>query len=355
MHAIIQKKILEKILISLQPYIDKKNLSQVTSHIYIDIKNSNLEMKATDYEMGIELRTDVLEIKEEGNATANGKKLLDIIKNLLDENITIYTKNNYLNIKQNNAQFKIPMYNPEEFPKFPKLQKTKEVNINSSTFAQSLKYALPCVDINNPKYELNGTLINFLDNKYDVVSTDTKRLSIIENLENNIAINENIILHKKSTMEIQKIINESSKIYLDKSNLLIKNNNILFFSKLINGTYPEYQRIVPTTIKHNIKLSKEIILDALKNIYALSSTVNIVFNKNKIRFSTMQTSQDKAQIEIDTNLNIDNFTLNVSIKYIMNFLTTIEDEEFIIQLNEEQLPFVLLSKNFKTIIMPLAR
>ena len=80
----ISKSIIENILIYAQPFLEKKDTSQITSHIYLDVKDSKLTLKATDYEIGYEVKTNNLNIFQDGSSTANGKKLLDIIKILKD-------------------------------------------------------------------------------------------------------------------------------------------------------------------------------------------------------------------------------------------------------------------------------
>jgi DNA polymerase-3 subunit beta len=352
MNIILEKIILEKILINTQPFIEKKDLSQITSHIYIQAKDNQVFIKATDFEIGIQLNTTKVTISEEGEATANGKKILDIIKHLQSKDILLYTKSSFLIIEQDNAQFKVPMFTPSEFPNFPKVIQKNKININQTNFIKGLRQAMPSVDTNNPKYELNGTLINFTENHYDIVSTDTKRLSII-NFKESIGKNESIIIPKKSSIELQKIIHQDSKLFFDKTNLIIQNDNIFFFTKLINGEYPKYERIIPTNIKHTITLPKKDILDALQMIASLSTIVIIKFQQNTIKFTTSIEAQSQAKVDIDIKTNLDAFNLNVNIRYITDFLHTIEEDTFEIQLNEENLPFIISSNNYKKIIMPV--
>jgi DNA polymerase-3 subunit beta len=88
----VQKSILEQVLSQMQPFLEKKDTSQITSHIYISAKDNILTLKATDYEMGLKAAIDNITIKNEGNATANGKKLLDIVRILKDNEVTLEKK-----------------------------------------------------------------------------------------------------------------------------------------------------------------------------------------------------------------------------------------------------------------------
>ena len=352
MNIILEKNILEKILVNSQPFLEKKDFSQITSHILIQANKNTLTMQATDYEIGILLNTDQVQIKQEGLATANGKKLLEIIKTMQNKPINMHVDKNTLIIEQKNAQFKVPIFTPEEFPSFPEIKQTNKITINQLDFAKALKQALPSVDTNNPKYELNGTLLNFLEDQYDIVSTDTKRLSLISNQEN-IKSKINVIISKKSSIEIQKIIHQNSQLFLDKTNLIIKNENITFFTKVINSQYPDYQKIIPQNIKHTLTLSKNDILQALQMILPLSSIASMQFQSNVINITTLNDAQSQAKIDVIVEHSLENFRLNVNIRHILDFLTVIEEDKFLLNLNEEQSPFVLSSKNYKKIIMPV--
>ena len=97
----INKNILEQILINCQNFIEKKDSSAITSHILMTSVNNVFTIKATDYEIGILIKNNEYEQINEGMASANGKKILDIIKSLKNENILLETQEDYLYIKQN--------------------------------------------------------------------------------------------------------------------------------------------------------------------------------------------------------------------------------------------------------------
>ena len=159
MEIVIGKKIFENIISSMQPFIEKKDMSQITSHILIQTLDNSIEIKATDYEIGLKAKIDDIEIIKSGSTTINGKKILDIVKKLKDENITLKNEGDQLVITQNQSKFKLPTFNTDEFPTFPQVGDSPKININSSALINSLKKITPSIDNNNPKLELNGALI----------------------------------------------------------------------------------------------------------------------------------------------------------------------------------------------------
>ena len=348
----ITKQLLESMLINLQPFLEKKDASQITSHLYIEVKNTLCILKATDSEIGLLIKTDNLIIEQEGKATANGKKLLDIVRILKDEEITLEVINDYLHIQQKKSKFKLPIFNPENFPSFPLIENKSQINIDSINLIKSLKYISSSIDNNNPKFELNGALLNIKNQKTELVGTDTRRLSVAT-IQNKSANELAIIIPKKAILEIQKLFINQINIYYDENNLIIENENYYFFSRLINGNFPDYERIIPKESQYQIKLPKKEMINAIKMITTISQDIKITFLNHAIIFNSLAADNIEAKTEILIETQLENFELNVNSRYLLDFISQIEDGEFEILLNEPTLPFVLKDKQFITVIMPI--
>ena len=139
----ITKSILENIITNTIPYLEKKDNSSITSHIFFEVKNSILTIKTTDYDMGLVGIIENLNINdekyEEGQTTVNGKNFLEIIKRLKDKDISVYNQDDLLIIKQNSSIFKLHTFNPDEFPDFPNIENLKTLNINNYDLINSIK------------------------------------------------------------------------------------------------------------------------------------------------------------------------------------------------------------------------
>jgi DNA polymerase III subunit beta len=203
MKITVSKSIIENILVYAQPFLEKKDTSQITSHVYLNVNDSKLTIKATDYEIGFEVSTDKINIISSGSITANGKKLLDIIRILKDGEINLEVKNEMLYISQAHSNFKLPTFSYNEFPEFPSYEGKARISIESHSLIESLKKITPAIDTNNPKFELNGALIDIKQDSINFASTDTRRLAIV-NIPNKSASELSIILPKKAIIENSK-------------------------------------------------------------------------------------------------------------------------------------------------------
>ena len=349
----ISKSILENILIHAGPFLEKKDTSQITSHVYLNANDNQLTLKATDYEIGFLVTTDKLTILENGSITANGKKFLDIVRILKDGDIDLEVKNDTLHISQGHSNFKLPTFSYNEFPEFPSYENRARISIDSHTLIDSLKKITPAIDTNNPKFELNGALIDIKKDAIHFASTDTRRLAVVT-VTNESETELSIIIPKKAIVEIQKLFFDNIELYYDETNLIIHSEQYTFFTKLINGKFPEYSRIIPKETSYNLTLPKALMIDSIKQITTISTDVKVTFFNDTITFESLSDDNIEAKTEINYPTNFSEpFSIAINSKYLLDFLNAINSSEFSIGLNEGNLPFIIKDQNFITVIMPI--
>ncbi len=347
------KQIFESILINLQPFLEKKDASQITSHIFFQSLDGQCLVKATDSEIGLQITTSHIEIDHDGSFTANGKKLLDIIRILKDGEITLELFDSTLIVKQQHSKFKLPTFDATAFPLFPSQENKPQILLDSHSLIHNLKKISPAIDTNNPKFELNGALINIKSDKTDLVGTDTRRLAIAT-IPSNTTEELSIIVPKKAILEIQKLFLDQITIAYDETNLIITNENYFFFTRLINGKFPDYERIVPKSIKHYIHLPKKEMVNAIKMITTISQEIKMSLMEDKIIFHSLTSDNIEAKTELDIRTGMsEKFEFSYNSKYLLDFLSQIDGELFELGINEPSLPFVVKNDNFVTIIMPI--
>ncbi|MDH4944878.1 DNA polymerase III subunit beta [Sulfurimonas sp. C5] len=353
MKITISKSILENILIHAGPFLEKKDTSQITSHVFLNASNNQLTLKATDYEIGFLVTINDINIEQEGSITSNGKKFLDIVRILKDGNINLEVRNGMLHIEQGSSKFKLPTFSHEDFPEFPTYENKSRISIESHTLIESLKKITPAIDTNNPKFELNGALIDIQNDSINFASTDTRRLAVV-NITNSSDNQLSIIIPKKAIVEIQKLFFDNIELYYDQTNLIIHSNQYTFFTKLINGKFPEYSRIIPKETKYNLVLPKANMIDSIKQITTISTDVKITFSSNGITFESLSDDNIEAKTEISISTGFSEpFSIAINSRYLLDFLNSINSSEFTMKLNEGNLPFILSDENFITVVMPI--
>ncbi len=362
MKITMNKNSIESIVSNFQPFLEKRDLSQITSHILIETKNNEVIFKATDYEIGIIAKIQNENNEENEKITVNGRKLLDSLKNLRDDKITISNNEDKLEIKQNKAKISLPSFIADNFPEFPKDYHKSKINIDSKNLVDSLKRLIPVIEINNPRAEYRNALVDIKEYKFNFVATDTKRLEIIS--FNNQSIDKiSFMIPKRAISEIQKFFNDEANIYFHEKNIIIENEKYTFWTRIPNGNFIDYEKVVPKDIKYRINIDKEKMIESLKIINSISNQVKMIFSKDKIIFQSLSNEDSNAttEIEIDSEINKDfinkieeDILICVNSRHILDFITHINTPHFEFGINENKnSACVLKSENFILTMMPI--
>ncbi len=351
----IDKEKLDPVLIALQPFTEKKDHDQITAHILIKAQDNILIFYATDNEMGLKINVTDATIKKEGLSTINGKKFLDITKTLKTEKINIKKEENNLIISQNKSNFNLPTFIAEEFPKEPKYSEEQLINLSIKNLTQDFKKIIPIIDNTHQRVEITGALINGEKEQIEIVGTDTKRLGIITH--ENTQLETNFIIPKKAIAEIQKIDFDETKtkIYQNTTNLIITDTHFFYYTKLINGHYPEYKQIIPQNPNHKFTFPRDAFLNSIRLIGSISNEVQIEIKNKEIIFSSYETNiHEKAQTSMELETNISNhITIAFNIKSLLDFLSSIQTQDFEFYIQDSNSPAIFKSENFSTITMPI--
>ncbi|MFV0481830.1 MAG: DNA polymerase III subunit beta, partial [Campylobacteraceae bacterium] len=228
-------------------------------------------------------------------------------------------------------------------------------DLDPAEFKTAEKQKTPAIDNNNPKFELTGALTDIKENYINLVATDTKRLAVFKK-EKKTEEALSIIIPKKAILEIQKLFFSNMEIFYDENTLIAKSDDFIFFTKLINGKFPDYERIIPKEKKFRIQLNREKMVEAIKQISIISAEMKLTFKSKNIIFESLNDDniEAKTEVEFETGLGED-ISLSLNSRYILDFLANIEDSNFILGYNDTNLPFTVESKEFITVIMPIIR
>lgn len=357
MKLLIDRKKVENIISILTNYVEKKDLTSINSNIQIKTLDDSLLLRASDTEIGIEYKIKDCQIIENGEIFINPKQFNDILKVLKnDVLIKIEKDNNCINITQEKTNFTLALFQEDRQFNFIENENNKsEIKLSNSEFSKGIKMVNNAIDNSSLSMQFNCCYIEIAKDKCSFVGSDTKRLNVFDIYVNN---NEEskIIITKRAVSEISKLLNENVKFYKNNDYFIIENDNFKFFTKNINLDFLRYKEILPpqeASIKVNLNTKQ--ILNELKKLNVVSSRANIVFDNNKIIFSSIkeinQLSQSSVKTEIENNININNnFEINITNKHIIDYLNENDEENFVIEYFAQNSPIILKSTNYYALI-----
>ena len=234
----------------------------------------------------------------------------------------------------------------------PQYDTNQQINIEPLKFLSSRRKINSATDTNNPKFELNGALLDVKEYSFNFVATDTRRLAIVKHESQGINT-LGIIIPKRAINEILKLFVDSIEIFFNDTHIIVKSPQYLFFSKVINGKFPDYEKIIPKDFSHQITLPKDKFIESNKIVGSLSNRIKITIAQNEILFESIGDENHKASTQFEIQTDIEKFTFGVESKYLTDFLSQVESNEFSLGVKEENTPFILSDNNFSTIIMPV--
>ncbi|HHT37985.1 MAG TPA: DNA polymerase III subunit beta [Mollicutes bacterium] len=358
-------KIKKDILLSNLNYVARavstKNVIPVLAGIKFTLNENGLYLEASDESIVIKTfidKSNIQEINETGSIVIPGRYILDITRKIPHEIINLETDGLKILITTPSSEYNLNGIDATEFPdynldliKTPIILEQKHLLniINQTSFAASMQESRPILTGINIK--IDGDIL-------EAVATDSYRLAVKKiNLDNSINDNIDIVIPKSSLIELSKLLNEDEKIELHIFNnkIIFKFDNLLFQSRLLNGTFPNISTLIPT--EHNIEVIVN--LDELYNIIDRTSLLsdtdkNIIQMKitnNELITScdTLQVGKVEERIIVEKNNN-NNLKISFNARFMMEALKSFQSEKIKMLLINETKQFIIKALNDESLI-----
>ena len=351
----IKKEILLENLNKVSKAISTKNLVPVLAGIKFELDESGLTLTASDNDITIQTflpKEDAMEIEKCGSIIIQGKYILDIVRKLPDEFINIEIVDDLkILIYTENSEFNLNGINKNEYPNIPLDYSKNPVTlsgkilksiVNQTSFASSNDESRPV---------LTGINFKIMGNILECNSTDSYRLARkIVNLENVVEENYNIVIPSRNLVEFTKIMNDHEKtvnLHIFNNKILFQYDNMLFQSRLINGTYPNTSNLLPDE-----SLLK--ITTTISELYGVIDRASILTNDKEKNIVTLETDGNKLMIKsnsveigrveekmyVDKN-NDENIKISFVAKYMMEALKSFPSDKVEISFVGEIKPIIL--------------
>lgn len=370
MKIVCSKNELLKAMQIIQPVVSSKMTLPVLANFLIETKKKENKIKfsATNLEIAIEFYIEG-RVEKEGSITIPIKQFFDIVKEVSSCDIEINVENTKINIKAQKSKFVLIGIEPKEYPALPQTKEDSFILLNLQILKDLLKKTIFCVSKDIQKYVITGIFFVVKDKEAVCVATDGRRLSFIKKICMNTIGNIKVVIPAKSVEYILKIFdfneNEDIKIYVDNNLMTFESSNLTFKTKLIDGTFPDYEKILQWKQISKININTEEMLSAVKQISVIivrnlsfndGFAIKLNFQKNKIIVFSNSTGIGFGETEIITDYVGNNFSINVNPDYFKAILQNIENEYFDFIYCGPKQPMVIKFKetnDFIHLIMPV--
>ena len=345
--------------------VERKQTLPILSNVLIEKEPGKIRFTATDLEIQI---TTTIESKDEGseiyNITLGGKKLQEILRILPDQSkIAIETKENKAIIKANKSKFSLQTLPAQDFPKLKNLlQDQIKITLQQSLLKSlllSVQYAMAQQDV---RYYLNGVLLIIEGNNLKVVATDGHRLAFSAGAIDGNYKKQEIIIPRKAVTELCKLLGdtkESVEIEFSTQQVRVAFSGIDLISKVIDGKFPDYERVIPKYSNH-LSIDRVMIQQALQRAAILSNEkfrgVRFVLTEKNLSIISSNSEHEEAQVEIETDYHGDAIDIGFNVNYLMDGLNNVSSEAVTFSFGDPNSSILITTpenKEFRYVVMPM--
>lgn len=346
--------------------ISIKNVLPILSNILFETTKNKVKLTTTDLDMGISIILDA-EIIEQGAITIPTKKLGDIIKELPSGSVTITTrKNNLVDIQLENCEFKLMGLPKEEFPKLPELKDKEPFVFEQDILKNMLQLTYFAVSHEETRYVLNGLLMEIKKEAeggsvfIKFVGTDGRRLAMVEKrFALKVHKDIKIIIPFKTLQELMRNLKTEGEvsIVISPTQAFFEIGGVVIISRLIEGDFPDYQKVIPHSSATKIKLEKDVFFLVLRRANLLTTpdfqAVKLELFKNKLVVSKSTPDVGEFREEIPIEYNGRELAIGFNPHYFLDMLKNWREDTFTLELFDPEKPGVVRSAEYVYIIQPM--
>jgi len=354
-----KKEVLLNAIQKLQNIIGPKTTLPILANILLETQHNNLRLTATDLDIGISCVIPV-NIHEPGAATIPAKRLNDIIRELPDNNVSIYTKkNNSVIIETDKCQFKIVGLSCEEFPKLPEFKDKEAIQLDQSDFKEIIQLVAFAVSVDESRYILNGILFKIEKNTLTLVATDGKRLAVAERkLKQNTDKEVAIIVPIKTIHELNRNLKEGElSLLLSANQALFDLGGLIIVSRLIEGEFPDYKQVIPPVSENAIGIGREQFLLAARRAALLSTpdyqAAKMEVFKNKLVISKSTPDIGESREELSVEYQGGEIVVGFNPVYLIDVLKNLREEKISFEVTDSEKPGVIRLSGYTYIVLPM--
>jgi DNA polymerase-3 subunit beta len=365
----IKKEEILKGLQRIQGVVEKKNTMPILSNMLLTAERDNVEIVATDLEIGLRGRY-AAEVEKPGAVTVSAKKMYEIVRELPAEEVQIKVEDsNWVKITSGQSQFKLVGLPKDEYPALPDVAEEGMIVIDGETLRDMIKKTLYSVGENDARYVLNGLFVHMSQTKgglnIRMVGTDGHRLSMIDRVIDAKHKEESLIIPKKAMMELRRLLEEDApkselRLGFSKNHALFKRDGLVMVSKLIDGNYPNYQQVVPAKSTKKVIVAKDVFTHAVKRVSILSkektNAVKLQLEKDRLILSTNNPEVGEASEELAVDYKGEGVAIGFNSRYLMDVLSAMDRQTIALELNDSLSPCLITEEgdeHYKCVVMPM--
>ena len=331
MHITFPKANLQKAINVLQKVSQNKTSSNLPGAIYMTTKNGQVELQGNDFELGIRLTIDG-DIKEPGTLVVGSRYFQELIRKLPGDTIELYKPEdgNSLTITSGSSEFNLVTLHPDDFYLVEQIHDQDHVNIDSFAMKELIDLTNYAAATDEDRPVFTGALLEIKENEVTMVATDTHRMAVKK-----ITIDEpattpmRAIIPTKTLAEVSRLLPTDNpamiNIIWNRTQIVFNFESIYIISRLIEGTYPEYEKVIPSQFDSSAVIDRREFAGAVDRVSLLAKDIsyNVIrydWAESNVTLSTQNSEIGMAKEDVAVEFKGTPFTISFNGRYISDIL-----------------------------------
>lgn len=329
----ISRDALLKSLQSVIGVVERKQTMPILANVLL-VANQGLTVTATDLEVELVAEAEVGKVAVPGEITVPGRKILDIARALPEGvKVDLHLEGDRLVIKAGRSRFVLSTLPATDFPLVDKVEATSRLTLAQKELARLLDKTQFSMAQQDVRYYLNGLMLETTKQRLRAVATDGHRLALCDiTLQNQNVTSGQVIVPRKGVMELHRLLGAAEEVELaiGTNHLQASLDGIRFTSKLIDGRFPDYERVIPASGAATLKASREVLRSALQRAAILSNEkyrgVRLELSNNLLKIQANNPDQEEAQDEMEVEYQGSSIEIGFNVTYLLDALAAVEGE-----------------------------
>jgi DNA polymerase-3 subunit beta len=344
--------------------VERRHTLPILANILIRKDGDEVTLLSTDIEVQISTHAAIGSGKETAATTVAARKLLDILRALPDSEVSLSLSNKRMTVQCGKSRFALQTLAAEEFPT---VAQAEHYGAQFTLPQKTLKHLLNMVHFSmaqqDIRYYLNGLLLVVEGQNVIAVATDGHRLAFSQIVTDQQFARQEVIIPRKTILELQRLLEDND----DPVRLAIATNQVKFsfseielISKLVEGKFPDYTRVIPKAYKNNFTIGREQLLRSLQRAAIMTSDkfkgVRCLMAPGSLKISSTNADQEEAVEELEIDYGGDSIDIGFNVTYLLDVLNNLKCDSISISLgdaNSSALVTVPDDPNFKYVVMPM--
>ncbi|MBE0427848.1 MAG: DNA polymerase III subunit beta [Nitrospirae bacterium] len=355
----VAKNTIQKKLSNIQGVVENTNTMPILTHFLLDVNKEGSHILATDLETTLKQPVEA-EVEQEGRVCIPARKFFEIVRELDGEIRLTLDKEGWLRVNSGASSFKLATLPAEDFPAWPEMEASEEITLNDDELLRIIEKTVFASGLDDKRYTLNGLLFHLRpENALVVVATDGHRLAAISKTIEGAGKESKAIVFRKAAAELKKLLDKGKvKVALGKNHALFEASGALFLTRLIEGTFPNYEQVIPQSNEIKVFLNREAFVKALRRASIISDNNLVVLDisNGSVVISSSVPDYGDSKEEIQAGYRGENLRIGFNARYLLEALGVMDQEEVVFEIQDNHSPAVLRGKDeedYKYVVMPV--